>query len=312
MSQRANEKHEVAILLCTYQGESHLSDQLRSFVAQTHANWRVWASDDGSKDDTRAILKCHEKRWNGRLSLLDGPGKGFAANFLFLACSDEIQAAYYAYSDQDDVWESDKLERAIFWLESIPEDVPALYCSRTRLIDANNDEMGASPLFSKPPGFLNALVQSLAGGNTMVFNNAARELLRQAGEEVTIATHDWWTYLVVTGCGGRVFYDPYPSVRYRQHGNNLIGVNSGWSACFARIRMLLQGRFRKWNTDHIQAFLKLENRLAPVNREILHRFARVREMSFFPRLFGLARLGIYRQTLLGNWSLIVAASFKKI
>jgi len=47
-----------------------------------------------------------------------------------------------------------------------------------------------SPLLSKAPA--NALVQSITGGNTMVFNNAARALLREAGDAVSVFTHDWW------------------------------------------------------------------------------------------------------------------------
>ncbi|GHU36350.1 glycosyl transferase family 2 [Betaproteobacteria bacterium] len=266
----------------------------------------------GSKDDTCAILKRYREEWGERLSLLAGPGKGFAANYLSLTCKSDIQANYYAYADQDDIWEADKLERSIRWLKSIPEDVPALYCSRTRLIDADGKQIGFSPLFSKPPGFLNALVQNIGGGNTMVFNNAARELLRLAGEEISAITHDWWAYQVVTGCGGRVFYDSYPSLRYRQHADNLVGMNNKWSSRFVRIRMMFQGRFKKWNDDHIKALLKLENKLTPKNREILHRFALTREKSLLPRLVGLAKLGIYRQTLLGNLGLIIAAIFKKI
>lgn len=49
----------VAILLFTYQGQNYLSEQLESFAAQTHPHWEVWASDDGSGDDKRAILEAY-------------------------------------------------------------------------------------------------------------------------------------------------------------------------------------------------------------------------------------------------------------
>jgi len=173
----------VAILLCTYHGQHYLPEQLDSFAAQTYENWAVWASDDGSEDDTHSILEDYQSRWDvGRLSIHFGPAEGFAANFLSLTCNANIDADLYAYSDQDDVWEADKLARAVQWLESVPAEVPALYCSRTRLVDANNNEVGVSPLFAKAPSFANALMQNIGGGNTMVFNNAARNLLREAGE----------------------------------------------------------------------------------------------------------------------------------
>jgi len=304
---------KVAILLCTYHGQHYLAEQLDSFAAQTHTNWEVWASDDGSLDSTHAILEDYQQKWPaGRLSIHNGPTEGFAANFLSLTCKASIEADYYAYSDQDDIWEPHKVRRAVEWLETTQGNIPAMYCSRTRLVDANNNEIGLSPHFSKPPSFANALMQNIGGGNTMVFNNAARSLLRQAGENLPILTHDWWAYMVVTGCGGKVFYDSEPMLRYRQHEGNLVGMNATWSARFKRIHMLWQGRFRGWNDSNIVALRAISHCLTPENRETLERFARAREMRLIPRLLQLKRSGIYRQTFFGNIGLVAAAVFKKL
>ena len=125
-------------------------------------------------------------------------------------------------------------------------------------------------------------------------------------------THDLWTYMVVTGCSGCVFYDSTSTLRYPQHGGSLVGTNSNWVARLKRIRMLFQGRFKHWNDCNISALLTLEHRLTPENREILQRFAHARGMSLIPRLIHLKRSGIYRQTLLGNIGLIAAAILGKI
>lgn len=101
---------EVAILLCTYHGQRYLPEQLASFEVQSHSNWKVWASDDGSEDGTHAILDAYSRKWpEGRLSICSGPSEGFAANFISLTCKDSIQADFYAYSDQDDIWNVNKL-----------------------------------------------------------------------------------------------------------------------------------------------------------------------------------------------------------
>lgn len=304
---------KVAILLCSYQGQNYLPEQLDSLAAQSHVNWKLWASDDGSKDGTHSILEAYRDKWaKDKMSICIGPAEGFAANFLSLTCSSSILADFYAYSDQDDIWEPDKLSRALSWLGRVPADVPALYCSRTRLVDANNNDIGMSPLFKKTPSFANALMQNIGGGNTMVFNNAARELLREAGKNKLVITHDWWAYIVVTGCGGKVFYDSVPTLRYRQHGGNLVGTNASWASRLKRIRMLFQGRFRCWNDSNIAALSTLQHKLTAENQEILLRFAKARNMSLIPRLINLKRSGIYRQTLFGNIGLIAAAIFGKI
>lgn len=302
---------KVAILLGTFRGQQYLAEQLDSFAAQTYSNWEVWASDDGSTDDTLKILEGFKAQWPaGRLSIQAGPGKGFVANFLALTCNAGIQAEYYAYSDQDDIWDADKLERALQWLEGVPAGVPALYCARTRLVDSNNREIGFSAPFGNPR-FANALVQSIAGGNTMVFNNAARTLLQKAGPQLAVVYHDWWAYLAVSACGGTIFFDPTPTLRYRQHGGNLVGMNSSWAARWQRMRKLWQGQHRTWNENNIAALRMLEDQLTPDNREILNHFAKAREKGFISRLVHLWRSGVSRQTRLGNIALFAAVIFRK-
>ena len=304
---------KVAILLCTFHGQHYLADQLESFAKQSYSNWEVWASDDGSQDDTHAILVDYQNRWaNKCLSIHYGPKEGFVANFLSLTCNTTIEADFYAYSDQDDIWEPDKLERAISRLKTVPENTAALYCGRTCLVDKNNNEIGLSPLFIRSPGFANALIQNIGGGNTMVFNKAARELMLDVGENIDVVAHDWWAYMLVSGCGGKVFYDSYPSLRYRQHDNNLVGSNVTWKARFIRVRMLLKGRFRSWNDLNIEVLQSIEEKLTPENRSILSKFVEVRTSKLIPRLVGLKKSGVYRQTLLGNLGLILAAILNKL
>lgn len=304
---------QVAILLCTFNGARFLPEQLDSIEAQTHANWQVWASDDGSSDATLAQLEARKVKWpDGRMHIIAGPRRGFAANFLSLACNADIAADCFAFCDQDDVWESDKLQRAVDWISTVPVDVPALYCSRTRLVDAEGREIGLSPLFARAPSFGNALVQNIGGGNTMVFNRAARDLLCCAGPDVTAVAHDWWAYILVSGCGGRVYYDSHPAIRYRQHGGNLIGRNSGWRARLARVLMLFKGRFRGWNERNLDALRSVDCPLTHESRVVLARFAEVRSKSALRALIGLRRSGVYRQTLLGNLGLSAAALLGKL
>ena len=104
----------VAILLCTHQGARFLTRQLDSLAAQTYSDWRVWVSDDHSTDGTLEVLENYRKKWGeDRICWVRGPGKGFVANFLTLACTAGIQSDYFAFCDQDDLWDPDKLEVAM-------------------------------------------------------------------------------------------------------------------------------------------------------------------------------------------------------
>lgn len=304
---------KVAILLCTFNGESFLDQQLLSIVEQTHDNWEVWASDDGSTDGTVAILEDWRRRLPpGRLHIVEGPRQGFVRNFLSLASFAEIEADYFAFCDQDDIWEAGKLERALSWVGSESPGTPVLYCSRTRLIDEKGAEVGLSPLFVRPPSFGNALVQNIGGGNTMMFNMAARKLLLTAGPKANPVAHDWWTYILVSGCGGRVFYDPKPEVRYRQHDKNLIGNSARWATSFRRVRMILSGRLRDWNQRNLDALKAADYPLSSESVALMQRFERLREGPSFVAVVRLFKHGIYRQTLLDNLGLALAAMFRKL
>ena len=303
----------VAILLCTYNGSRFLAEQLDSLEAQTHQNWVVIASDDGSTDQTLEILQQYQSKWPPKkLTIRSGPQKGFCQNFLSLACDPQIKADYYAFCDQDDVWLSEKLAIAlqnIITYKSIA--VPYLYCGRTQYVDEQLKPCGISPLFVFPRTFRNALVQSIAGGNTMVFNWAVKSLIELVGS-VEVASHDWWIYQLVTGVEGEVFYDPVPQLLYRQHEYALIGGNNSFPAKIERVWMLLQGRFQKWNTQNINA-LKQVNHLLPKNhQEILKIFETIRHASLKDRFRLMGVFGFYRQTRRGTFSLYLAALIGKI
>lgn len=310
MSAVRNER--VAILLATFNGERHLSRQLDSILGQDHRDWVVFASDDGSSDRTLSILREFQaKAGADRLVLLQGPQAGYAANFMSLLRRSSVTGDFYAFCDQDDCWEPNKLSRALAWARQQPADRPALYCGRTRLIDDEGQSTGYSPLFARKPGFSNALAQSLAGGNTMLLNTAARALMTLPPEGLAVTSHDWWAYLVVAGCGGSVHYDAVPTVGYRQHEGNLIGSNAGMRSRLDRLQKMLGGSYKSWNDINLIGLDALETKLTQDNRSILALFKGVRGAWFLKRLWSLRRSGIYRQTTAGNLGMVLAVMLRR-
>jgi hypothetical protein len=155
------------------------------------------------------------------------------------------------------------------------------------------------------------LVQSIGGGNTMMMNQSARDLLMQTSA-CQFISHDWWTYLLVSGAGGEVFYDSYPSVKYRQHSGNAIGNNMSFQARLLRIRMLFAGRFNKWNEVHMISLDQVRHLLTAHNQKTLDDFMRARTNPLPKRVFFYLKSRVYRQTLLGNIGLWVALFTRKL
>ena len=301
----------VAILMCTHNGEKFLQEQIDSIISQTYRRWHLYVYDDASSDNTEKIVRQYQNQYPDTIFFTSVSYKHFAKNFLSAVCSVPNKYSFYAFSDQDDIWMNDKIENAITALKQLDNNIPSLYCTRTTLVDVNAQYIGLSPLFKKPPSFKNAIVQSIAGGNTMVFNNAAHSVICKAGAKVDIVSHDWWVYQLISGAGGNVIYDPSPSLLYRQHSNNLIGSNIGMMARFKRIGMLIHGRFRSWNNQNIVA-LKGAKLLSNENDLLVKKFESLRTMNILSRIVLFIRCGFYRQTFLGNIGLIVGVILNKV
>ncbi|ANR80889.1 hypothetical protein BBB57_23150 [Kosakonia sacchari] len=302
----------IAILLCTYNGQKYLHKQLDSIISQSHKNWVIVASDDCSSDDTIAILKDYqEKLGANKLTITKGPRKGFAENFLSLIKDTNVKADYYAFCDQDDIWNSDKLERGLRSLQS-KVNIPALYCSRTELIDEMDNRIGFSYLFNKPAALKNALLQSIAGGNTMLINDSARALLVETPDSIPIPSHDWWIYQCICACGGYVFYDQNPTVKYRQHSGNIVGANRFITARFLRLKLLFTGSLKKSIDSNIKLLQEMNGKLTENSAFIISEFDSIRNACIVNRLRGIYKLGLYRQKKIESIIFYLALLLKKV
>ncbi len=302
----------VAILLCAYQGELYIEDQLASFMEQSYSKWKLYISDDGSRDRTLKIIKRFDFKNKPQPLMFKGTNKGFAAHFINLTSRSSIKATYYAWCDQDDIWQKTKLEKAVRWLDSQPSSLPLLYGSRTLLVDHLNRYLGSTRIFKKPKTFENALVQNILGGNTMVFNEKARRLFLKAAIDQTVPAHDWLMYQVVTACGGLVQYDEKAYLRYRQHTRNMIGMNIGFKARMNRIKLMLDGSYQLWNMLNVKALSFIYPDMTKQNQMTFNQFKNLREASLWQRLMLIRKSGLYRHTFLENLGLYLAILIGKI
>ena len=314
-SRNNNLEKSLAIIMCTKNGAAYIYEQLYSIKNQTYQDFDIYISDNLSSDTTKKIINSFKKE-NPHINIIlsDGDDKHFANNFIELVQSVDKKYNYFAFCDQDDIWENFHLKRCIETLKSGNLDKePALICSPTILINSNGQFIGNSKTFKKPPLFCNALVQSIAGGNTMVFNYQAYQLLLKTkiyGK--IIPSHDWLLYLLVTSHSGSVLYYPEPSVLYRQHSNNLIGSNKGLKALIFRAKKALSGQWKEWIDINIDILLKSPNLSSMARREIDH-FEEMRcAKRVTKRLTMFRKSGVYRQSLFGNINLIISIILKKL
>lgn len=305
----------IAIILCTYNGDKYLEQQLNSIINQTYKDWVIYASDDNSNDRTLEILLNFQNTYgHNRIIITNGPNKNNAAfNFLFTLNKFYYNNNYFAFCDQDDIWHKDKLERAIafFLKNNQSEDTPKLFCSSTRYISKNGEFLQNSYIFKLKPNFKNALVQSIAGGNTMLFNKSAAKIILRTNDFQNLVAHDWWLYILVSAYEGVIFYDKIPTVDYRQHNNALVGENRSILAKVKRIRNLLNGRFKSWTDYNLKMLNPLYDDFSSSSKQAFDFFKLIKCSSFIKRIYFFYKSGIRRQTLTSNIALFLAVIIKR-
>jgi glycosyltransferase involved in cell wall biosynthesis len=301
----------VHILLATYNGERFLKEQLESIKNQSHGNWTLTVSDDGSTDDTHGILNRFSEEVPQKVTILAGmgPGKGPTPNFFRLIHGIQINSVndLFGFCDQDDIWLDNKLSRAVQWHKSASNAAVRLYCSRTQFVDEQLSPCGFSPSLCRPPSFGNALVQNIASGNTMVMSTSVIASLKKINPDHSV-WHDWTAYLATTALGGAIEFDPESSLLYRQHANNVIGSNTGVKAQLARLRPLVQGRYKVWSSKNESAMADILEDLPAPSAKLYNDFIRIRTLrNPIARLRALNKSSIRRQCLASNLSLFFAS-----
>ena len=206
----------VQVLMSTYNGEKYLKEQLESILNQKGVRINILVRDDGSKDNTISILKEYKE-----IKFFESNNIGCTQSFLEL-----IKYAgdydFYAFADQDDVWDEDKILIATQYLKSYKK--PALYSSDTRLVDENLNFIKNE--FINPTTTLgSAISKNYVTGCTTVFNSMLMNYLKKYSPK-SAPFHDWWANLVCLAVGGFSIYDNKPHISYRQHGNNVVSGNN--------------------------------------------------------------------------------------
>ena len=259
----------VAIVLSTFNGATFLSAQLDSFMAQSDIAWCLFWRDDGSVDDTVALMQAFaEGPAAGRCHRVDHAGHlGVTPSYMALLRAAVAHGAQVvAFSDQDDVWLPHKLSRSLAEIGADP--APALYCSRQVLVDAALNPVCESAPVRVRPGLAPALTQNIATGCTVMLNRAAAVLVASS-RAPPVTLHDWWSYLVVAAAGGRIVADQQTTVLYRQHTTNAVGAPPSNSRRAIAALRRGPGVFMAVFRAHVAALQSQPELLAPASRNTI-------------------------------------------
>lgn len=269
----SNKRTSIAVVISTYNGAEYLRDQIESVLAQdvvAIADLMVYVRDDGSEDGTVEILTDYAAQ--GKIEFERGENLGVVGSFLELIKHVPASTNYIALCDQDDIWHTDKLSRAVMVLSNRDQKIPQLYCSEYVFCDAKMACQGRSHLNRNGVTFQKMLYENMVSGNTTVINRELANAIVQAGRE-GVYCHDWWIALVSSALG-ELTYDDFASLDYRRTGAN---VSPTGTSALALFRYRIKTFFEKGQLDDITRQLqKLDicfgERMPAQKRRLLHRF----------------------------------------
>ncbi|ELR65064.1 Alpha-L-Rha alpha-1,3-L-rhamnosyltransferase [Photobacterium marinum] len=219
-----------SVLICTYNGEKYIEQQIESIINQKIKPDFYYISDDGSSDLTiNKVIELFKRYHVSNYVILNGPKRGPSQNFLTSIIDNKSQFLFLA--DQDDLWCCNKIDEFIKCLKS--SDKPIVWYSDSYLIDEYGRQFSDS--FFKYQGlnsnvFLDdsIIYKNCVQGATCCINLSMCKLISKTLETVpldNILMHDWWIALLAKYFGESVFIDK-PLVKYRQHSTNEVGASS--------------------------------------------------------------------------------------
>lgn len=237
--------NQITVLMSTYNGEQYLRQQIESILWQKNVQLQLLVRDDGSSDTTLSILSKYQA--DNKLHYYTGSNKKTARSFLQLI-KDNPNSRYYAFSDQDDVWQENKLSRALSLIQqkTINSDQPVLYAGNFYLVDQDLNIIADGKEHYTTQTFANAIVYSCCTGCTMVMNKRLRDIIASKPMPKHLLMHDDWIHKVCLAMGGQVIFDSQPMMYYRQHGNNVDGgihtlgdkINKVWTEKHSKQRIM--------------------------------------------------------------------------
>lgn len=216
------DKNNISIALATYNGAKFLHEQLISLINQTYPPKEIIIVDDCSKDNTLQIIQDIQKKYSFIKLFINDQNKGPIKTFE-LAIS-KCSSNYIALSDQDDIWELDKLEVSLKELKSIEDvDKPSMVFTDLKMMDSKGNLTGQTfwetqGLNPEKMDFYRSLFLNSVTGCAAVFNKRMKDELAEI--PVGIEMHDYWMALIALGVGKlKPLY--VSTVKYRSHENSV-------------------------------------------------------------------------------------------
>lgn len=299
----------ISILMATYNGEKYVKEQIESLLSQTFCNFTLWVSDDVSTDGTWDILQAYARQYPQKIKISRREKNSGDSRYNFLGLMVKIKDNYVMLCDQDDVWLPDKIEKTLAKMKAMEgqyPDMPILVRTDAKIVDQGLRVVYPSykqvmhSNFDRTD-FCQVLIQNTFAGCTAMYNRRLADLIDQKPDYCVM--HDWWLELIAAAFG-KLGYIDEPTMLYRQHGINVIGVKDVRKLSYKLSCLIHNDRIKKAirNTyDQAKNFLQIyEDRMTETQKDIARRYCEIPAKGKLARWRTIWALGAYKNGLSRN------------
>lgn len=303
----------VQIVMAVFNGENYLNEQIKSIQNQSFKNWELLISDDNSTDRSLEIVTAAAMNDRRIKIVLNGRSFGCARDH-FLALTNIANAPYLMYSDQDDIWDCNKIEITLAAMKEAETGTsckPILVSTDLRVVDSNlnvidQSFLSLSGMKADKRDFGYFLSSCLVTGCTMMINEPLKKLAaRPVLNADRIIMHDWWLSLIASAFG-ECIYVPQSTISYRQHGNNSVGAQK--RSLFRALLSLKQMNKHMLDTlEQAEEFkATFYQDLNPTYRNNLDSYLQLKECSRIQIARKISEANAWRNDAIGNLGMIIA------
>lgn len=229
---------KIEVLMAVYNGSAYIREQIDSILNQTYENWHLTISDDGSTDGTDLIADEYAAKYPEQITRVYSGVRFGNARDHFMWLSENCTSRYMLYSDQDDVFNPEKMSRLMDAMQNAERqwgrDLPILVFSDQTVVDEKLNVIEPSLMRCQKQAFDSfdyhaLLIQNVVTGGAMMVNRPLCSLAVQCRSRERIIMHDWWMAATAARFGKIIYLDE-PLSLYRQHGGNSVGAKRVGSA----------------------------------------------------------------------------------
>lgn len=297
----------IAILMASYNGERYIKEQIESIINQRFNDWHLFISDDGSTDDTLEIEKSYQRRFPQKITIVENKTNQHGSKYNFFNLSKVAfneNYNYFMFCDQDDVWKENKVADTFKVMKQVEKnkDTPILIHTDLEVVDGDLKTLGDSfvkyrALDTNCKDINHLLIQNNVTGCTMMINRSLLGKALQVKNIDKVAMHDWW-FALVAAIYGKIYFLNESTIKYRQHGGNVVGATNVNSLAFIIKRIAGKSHVKETINMSIRQAQQLLDSYADLpqeKRKLIYRFSCLMKYNKLKRINFVIRNGILKQ-----------------